>query len=59
MCSRRLANYRDRTYATDIERYGHIILAKSVRTNKTSMHLDCCIMFVTYTPKILLSSLFQ
>jgi hypothetical protein len=23
------------------------------------MHPDCCIMFVTYTPKMLLSSLFQ
>jgi hypothetical protein len=23
------------------------------------MHLDCCIMFVTYTPKMLLSPLFQ
>jgi hypothetical protein len=51
MCSRRLAKYREsRKYATDIEHYRHIMLAKSVRTNKASMHPDCCIMFVTYTP---------
>jgi hypothetical protein len=34
-------------------------LAKFVRTYRTSMHPDCCIMFVTYTSKMLLSSLFQ
>jgi hypothetical protein len=60
MCSRRLAQYREsRKYATEIERYCPIMLAKSVRTNKTSMHPDCCIMFVTYTSKMLFSSLFQ
>jgi hypothetical protein len=25
-------------------------LAKLVRTNRTSMHPDCCIVFVTYIP---------
>jgi hypothetical protein len=43
---------------TDIERYCHI-MAKSVGTNRMSMHPDCCIMFVTYTSKMLLSSLLQ
>jgi hypothetical protein len=60
MCSGRLAKYREsRKYATDIERYCHIMLAKLVRTDKTSMHPDCCIMFVTYTSEMLLSPLFQ
>jgi hypothetical protein len=54
-----VAQYREsRKYATDIERYCHGMLAKLVRTHRTSMHPDCCIMFVTYTPKMLLSSLF-
>jgi hypothetical protein len=37
---------RERRYATDIERYCQIMLAKFVRTNRTIMHPDCCIVFV-------------
>jgi hypothetical protein len=33
----------ERRYATDIERYCHIMLAKFVRTNRTNMHLDCAL----------------
>jgi hypothetical protein len=35
-----------RRYATDIERYCHIMLANIMKTNRTSMHPDCCIVFV-------------
>jgi hypothetical protein len=60
MCSWRLAEYHEsRKYATEIERYCHIWLAKLVRTCRTSMHPDCCLMFVTYTSKMLPSSLLQ
>jgi hypothetical protein len=54
MCSLRLAKYREsRKYATDIERYCHSMLTKLVRTYRTSMHPDCCIVFVTYISKML------